>query len=252
MRISADLIAYSVYDIDVPSGAMIGPRAGDCRRFVHKRIGRAIGGFIGGGPISAIGGFFGGGGGRKGIPGGGRPGVPGGCSVGMVRDTFGNCVPVSGFGGGGGAGGRAKTCDQLRRGDFRDQAEYQRRCAGAGGEFGQAVMGRYGAALVPAQRSAVTLHCPKGAVLGDDDLCYNRRELRNTDRKWPRGRRPLLTGGEMRAISIANRAAGKLRRNQKRLQAMGMLPKPKAAARQKALPPAKTVVVEHGSGSVVT
>jgi len=92
-------------------------------------------------------------------------------------------------------------------------------------DFGPAVNGRYGAALVPAIRETSTRVCPRGTVLGNDGFCYNRRDLRNDEREWPRGRRPLLTGGEMRAISIAARAAGKLKTKTKQLQAMGMMPK---------------------------
>ena len=43
---------------------MIG-RPGDERRFVHRRIGGAIGGFLGGGPAGAVAGFLGGGGGER-------------------------------------------------------------------------------------------------------------------------------------------------------------------------------------------
>ena len=93
------------------------------------------------------------------------------------------------------------------------------------GEFGAAQVGRFGAGLEPAIRSMETRICPRGTVLGIDGLCYNKRDLRNTDRFWPRGRRPLLTGGEMRCIGIAARAAGKIRTKTKQLQKLGMLPK---------------------------
>jgi hypothetical protein len=93
-------------------------------------------------------------------------------------------------------------------------------------QFGEAVLGQYGAALEPGVRPTETLICPRGTVLGTDNLCYNKRDIRNDERKWPRGRRPLLTGGEMRCISIASRAAGKLQRKQKQLQDLGMLKKP--------------------------
>lgn len=102
-------------------------------------------------------------------------------------------------------------------------------------EFGEAVMGQYGAGLEPGVRETDTLICPRGTVLGTDDICYNRRDIRNDERKWPRGRRPLLTGGEMGCISTASAAAKKLQRKTKQLQGMGMLPKPsrrRAAPRQ--------------------
>lgn len=92
-------------------------------------------------------------------------------------------------------------------------------------EFGEATVGRFGAGLQPAVRSMETRVCPRGSVLGIDGLCYNKRDLANRDRFWPRGRRPLLTGGEMRCITVASRAASKIRTKTKQLQKMGMLPK---------------------------
>jgi len=105
---------------------------------------------------------------------------------------------------------------------------------GVGG--GDAIMGRYGAGYTPDVDQRVHLNCLPGDVLGTDNICYPKRSLRNDERKYPRGRRPLLTGGEMRAISIASGAARRVARTQKRLQKLGMLPKPaarKAAPKQK-------------------
>jgi len=72
-------------------------------------------------------------------------------------------------------------------------------------DFGEAVMGRFGAALVPAQLPATRLRCPRGAVLGMDDLCYNRRDLKKSERKWPPGTRPVLTGGQVNTLREAQR-----------------------------------------------
>jgi len=94
--------------------------------------------------------------------------------------------------------------------------------------YGEAVMGRFGAAIQPAVRPLQVRRCPRGAVLGVDNLCYNSRDLRKSDRKWVPGRRPLLTGGDLNAIARASRAAGKMKTQQKRLQKLGLLPKPKA------------------------
>ena len=196
-------------------------------------IGRIAGGFITGGPIGAIGALVPTG--TPGIP--GRtdgicpPGTPGcgpqrlvgaqGCPRGTVWDpATQTCVAtISPF------GGRA----------LADQ-------------FGEAVMGQYGAALVPAQREGMTLVCPPKAVLGADNLCYNRRDISNKERKWPRGRRPLLTGGEMRAISIASAAAAKLETKQKQLRKMGMMkqaPRPRKARGSALLPPGHHSHVAH-------
>jgi len=96
---------------------------------------------------------------------------------------------------------------------------------------GDAVMGRYGAALVPGSMVIDKAVCIRGMVLGNDGLCYNKSQVRNSDRMWPRGRRPLLTGGDMRAISTASRAASRLERTTKRLQKIGLMKKPRRISR---------------------
>lgn len=98
---------------------------------------------------------------------------------------------------------------------------------------GQARMGRYGAGMVPIAEMIRRMDCTfggtvRGLILGDDGLCYNKGQISNKERKWPRGRRPLLTGGEMRAISTAARAAGRLKRTTGRLEKIGMLKKKKS------------------------
>lgn len=95
---------------------------------------------------------------------------------------------------------------------------------GVGG--GNAVMGQYGAALVPDVENIRTLECLPGMVLGTDELCYNKRDLKNDERKWPKGRAPLLTGGERNCITKAAAAARKIQRTEKQLQKLGMLKKP--------------------------
>lgn len=104
---------------------------------------------------------------------------------------------------------------------------------GGGFPIGDAVMGRYGAALQPGIMEIERSVCLRGMQLGNDGLCYNKGQISNTQRMWPRGRRPLLTGGDMRAIGIASRAGAKLDRTTTRLRALGMmkaLPKPRKAA----------------------
>jgi len=96
---------------------------------------------------------------------------------------------------------------------------------------GEAVMGRYGAALVPGSKIIDRADCTfggtvRGMILGDDNLCYNRGQISNKQRAWPRGRRPLLTGGDMRAISIASRAARRLTNTAVRLHEIGLIKKP--------------------------
>ncbi len=91
---------------------------------------------------------------------------------------------------------------------------------------GQAVNGRYGAALEPDVDSRVVHLCLPGMVLGDDNLCYNRGQVPNKRRMWPRGRRPLLTGGDMNCITKAARAARRVKATEKKLQSLGLLKKP--------------------------
>ena len=96
--------------------------------------------------------------------------------------------------------------------------------------MGEATMGRYGAAEIPGSQLIDRAVCRAGTTLGDDGLCYGKGTISNKQRMWPRGRRPLLTGGDMRAISIAARAGSKLDRTTKRLRELGMmkaLPKPR-------------------------
>jgi hypothetical protein len=98
-------------------------------------------------------------------------------------------------------------------------------------DTGEAVMGRYGAALVPMRTTQEVARCPRGAVLANDGLCYNRSQLRKSDRKWIPARKPLLTGGDLNAIARASRAANRVKVQQKRLQKLGLLAKPKAQRR---------------------
>lgn len=79
--------------------------------------------------------------------------------------------------------------------------------------YGEARLGRYGVALVPAQVGQVAslrtgmvnpiLRCPRGMVLGKDNLCYD--SLTKTQRKWPKPRKPLFTGGDLNALTRANK-----------------------------------------------
>ena len=215
-------------------------RPGDARGFVHRRLIGAVTGGIGGllsggNPITgAIGGFARGGGSASpqrntpfGDAVGGRiftgfaPSVT--CGPGF-RKVGGKCVPVT-------PSRTTPTPGVVAAG--------QRFLPGGAtgfAEFGEAVMGQYGAALEPGIRETSVSVCPRGTVLGTDGLCYNRRDIKNSERMWPRGRRPLLTGGDMRCISIAAAAAKKIEKKTKQLQSMGMLKKHVHRRAPKALP----------------
>jgi len=120
-------------------------------------------------------------------------------------------------------GGRDRNgCPPGMRPDFKSgQCE-----AAAGQEVGEAVMGRYGAGLIPGEIIIERAVCLRGMQLGDDGVCYNKSQISNKQRMWPAGRKPLLSGGDMRAISIAARAGRRLEGATKRLQRLGMMKKP--------------------------
>jgi len=84
-------------------------------------------------------------------------------------------------------------------------------------------MGGYAPAEIPTSRA----DCGRGAVLGRDGLCYDKSSIRNSDRMWPKARRPLLTGGDLNCIAKASRAANRLKTQTKRLQKLGMLQRPR-------------------------
>ena len=96
---------------------------------------------------------------------------------------------------------------------------------------GEPVLGRYGAGIAPGNRVINRAVCPRGDQLGNDGVCYSKGQITNKQRAWPAGRKPLLTGGQMRAISIAATAGRQLERTTKRLQKIGLMKK--AAPRRK-------------------
>jgi len=206
--------------------------------FVHKRIFGGIKGAVtsvlkGGSPIAGgIRGFVG--------PTGTSlvPQAAAGCPPGFTVGPSGNCVEskVAAF-----RFARARGPEDLALFQFREERERKQAFGAAsivgrpqaGVEeqllpFGEAKMGRFGAGLKPAVFSQQRRACPRGSVLGAPEadgssLCYNKRDISNRERAWPRGRRPLLTGGEMRAISIASSAATKLEKKQKQLVKLGLM-----------------------------
>jgi len=131
-------------------------------------------------------------------PNGGN-GVLGPCQPPLMRDPLGNCTfPLS--------------------------------PSGATQFGGNAIMGRFGAGVVPGSAIRDIAVCPSGMALGKDRICYD--HLPNRDRLYPRGRRPLLTGGEMRCISRASSAAKKLDRTNARLRGLGLM-KPEAVRKRR-------------------
>lgn len=79
--------------------------------------------------------------------------------------------------------------------------------------YGQAVIGAFGKpALVPFVEAQPTRRCPPGAVLGKDNLCYDRRSIRNSDRKWPKPPKPPITVADRKAIRRAASAQNRVKR----------------------------------------
>lgn len=149
--------------------------------------------------------------------GGGGPGIPG--------------ITPPGFGGGGGT-----TPNPCPTGYSWDGQQCKKTGLGGwvepwlpGGNtgtgtdvYGDAVLGRYGAAIQPFVEARPVRRCPPGAKLGNDGLCYNK--LANGQRMWPRGSRPLLTGGEMKVLRKAKTLE---KRVQKAWRAAGSPGKPR-------------------------
>ncbi len=150
-----------------------------------------------------------------------RPGIFGRARRRGFAPTVGITPPtIPGFGPGG---------DDCPSGTMRDPRGF---CVSAispvGAEAfgGEATVGRYGAAIIPGSQIVDRAVCMRGMQLGDDGLCYNRGQISNKQRMWPAGRKPLLSGGDMRAISVAARAGRRLEGATKRLQRLGMMKKP--------------------------
>lgn len=234
-----------------------GYRPSDRRGFLHKRLFGGVKGFITSGfnPLGAISGFATGG--AKGPPMRGfgitagrrrRPTtvipstfepvvsvstvIPGALPAGHVKSR--GFLPKGlpfGLGGGGDEDGRTGPCDDPRlRRDANGNCIFPGSPLGADRFGGEATMGRFGAGTVAGSRITDVAVCPTGAVLGKDGICYD--HLPNRDRMYPRGRRPLLTGGDMSAISRASRAGKKLDRTNARLRGLGLM-KPEAVRKRR-------------------
>jgi len=229
-----------------------GAKPGDVRGFVHKKIGGFIKGIGIGGVVDIVGGvkdFFGGGNGTPistgACPGGRRPPTelekatvlsqPVG-SIGRAKQMdayISRCIDMSAFTGpsfnGGGGGGR--SCPSGTVWSSKAQACVSPRSPFGErmlGDFGECVAGRYGPGMFPTTVQRSTSMCEAGMVLGKDGLCYVKAALSNKFRLYPRGRRPLLTGGDMRALSKARTAANRYKRTGKDFRDLGLLPAPRA------------------------
>lgn len=171
----------------------------------------AVTGFVTGGPTGAVIG------GARGlttrastqVPGRGASSFPGtlvpqerGCPQGTFRGPMGSCIDVL-PGGATSGGGLVLTS-------------------------GEVVQGRYGAAVMPRRTSMEVRRCPPGLKLAKDGMCYP--NVPRTHRMWDPGRKPLLTGGDLNAIARAARVAERMKVQQRKLEALGLLKKPKPRA----------------------
>jgi len=160
----------------------------DRRGFIHKRLIGGVGGFLTGGPGGALGGFLsggggGGGGGRNlGLTDARRRAITAAMRAASARGDnkeasafareLGSQGPLSAL-----IGAPKDTCSFPQRWDPRTRS-----CAVFLGSqtgrddapVGEAVMGRYGAALVPGSMVIDRAVCLPGMHLGNDGLCYNK------------------------------------------------------------------------------
>jgi len=187
----------------------------DVRRFVHKRLLRGVTGLVTGGPLAGITSFI-------------APDTPQPRRVQVGTEVKFRTAPFA---------PKAAGCPPLMKPHpvtgkceffFGTQPGPDDRPlrTGPGLPIGDVVMGQFGAGEMPGSEIIDRAVCRRGMVLGSDSVCYNRSQIRNADRMWPRGRRPLLTGGDMRAISTAARAGKRLEGATKRLQKIGLMKKP--------------------------
>jgi len=224
-------------------------RPSDSRGFIHKRIIGGISGAFSGGLGGALGGFF--------RPGGGGGGVtlpfrtpaqtardramqdprfltPAATAVDVLGHIAHGHIPGTAEGHpfharftGGGAGG----CQPPLVADIDGECRFPGSPAdiSVGGTMIGPKYGRGG--YLPVDEPQVRRVCDRGDVLGDDGYCYD--SLKNKERMWPKGRAPLLTGGERNAITRSKRAAGKVGRTVETLIDLGMLQKKAAPRRRK-------------------
>lgn len=78
------------------------------------------------------------------------------------------------------------------------------------------VAGRYGPAYRPSQVGTVNgrpiRRCVPGMVLGRDNLCYEKRAISRSERKWPKAAKPPITVGDAKAIRQADRAKKRVKK----------------------------------------
>ena len=181
-------------------------RPAESRGFVHKRIGGALGGLLSGGPVGAIGGF---------LTGGGDPVIPTGTTDFTSRngarapDTApcpgmwsvryqGKCIDLTALG----PGGRPAITGQDPR---------------ASGPF----VGADHHPHEPFYDQVTVRRCDKGHVLSWRGFCVSKKDIKNSDRMYPKPPRPLGTRSELKAVRVASSFGKRLKKNEKRLKKLG-------------------------------
>jgi hypothetical protein len=170
------------------------------RGFVHKRILGGIGGFLGGGPLGAISGFIGGGGGSPTVPSG-----PTDFTTGLSQPRV--CVPPWRMDP---LTGQCKIFAGDRPGP--DAAPYTQTNGRA--PFVGYAHHPHAPQIVPTE----VRRCDKGHVLSWEGMCVSKRDIRNSDRMYPKPPRPLGTRGDLRAVRTASAFGRRLKGNEKRLK----------------------------------
>ena len=155
--------------------------------FIHRRIGRAIGGFATGGFAGAALGFAQGGGAPSPVSFVPTNPCPGGVMI------LGNCVT-----------GDLPLIDVTPVG-----------LPGPATGPGAVTPGAFGALSVdPMLMSTVRLRCPTGLVLGKDDRCYAQGKggISNSQRKWPRAPRAIMSAQDGKILRKADAVRGRVKR----------------------------------------
>jgi len=200
----------------------------DVRAFVHRRIGRAVGGFISGGPLGAVSGFV-----QSDRPSSRRGGSP---TPRRVQDAFRRGRAAAGI----------KATSRCRPGQRRvGKFCLDLKAALPGGDplvsragaNGRVVAGEFGSGVQPDREVVEVRRCPPGMVLAKSDgLCYLRSDIKNSNREHPRGRRPLGTPGEMAALAKAASFGRRMETTVKRMQRIGVLKRPSRSTRARPQP----------------
>lgn len=169
----------------------------ESRGFVHKRIIGGIGGFLTGGPAGAVGGFIG----------GGSPVIPTGPTdfSGNLAASSSACIPPFRV------DPRTGRCTTPFLGSVPGPDP---RGNGSGERFDGSMHHPHAPMVV----SVATRRCGRGHVLSWRGECVSKKDIRNSDRMYPKPRRPLGTPGELNAVTKAKRFSTRLVNSRKSLK----------------------------------